>query len=165
MRFELLRALAVTLFLLPLSLATAQGPPRAGSAKAVYLVQLEGAPLARSAAVSASSGSPRKLALDSIESLRAQERLRLRQDEALAAIGRALGREAAPLHRYSVAFNGLALELTEQEAAALARVPGVRRVQLSVPYRISSDAGPAWTGAPGIWNGTATGGLPGTQGQ
>jgi subtilisin family serine protease len=162
---KLVRALAAALCLIPVSVAAAPAAPREATAKAIYVVQLEGAPLARSAAVSASSEGPRKLALDSVESLRAQERLRLRQDEAIAAIGGALGREPMPLHRYTVAFNGLALELTEAEAEALARVPGVRRVQLSARYHLSSDAGPAWTGAPGIWNGTATGGLPGTQGE
>lgn len=155
---QLVRALAVALCLLPIPLA-------AESAKSIYLVQLEGAPLARTAAASASDEGPRQLDFDSVESLRASERLRLRQDEVLAAIGTAMGREVEPLHRYSVAFNGVALELTDQEAADLARVPGVKQVQPGRRYRISSDAGPAWTGAPGIWNGTTTGGLPGTKGE
>jgi subtilisin family serine protease len=160
---QLVRALAVVLYLLPSSLAAAPEPPHRESGRSVYIVQLDGAPLARLGTSSAEG--PRKLDLSSLESLRAAERLRLRQEETLASIGMALGREMQPLHRYSVAFNGLALEITGEEAAALARVAGVRRVQPSARYHISSDAGPSWIGAPGIWNGTATGGLPGTQGE
>lgn len=162
---KLVRVLPVALCLLPLSLAAAPPfrQPGPESERSVYIVQLEGAPLAR--LHTGREASPHKLDLSSLESLRASEQLRLRQDEALAAIGAALRREAEPLHRYSVAFNGLAVELTEEEAAALAKVPGVKQVQPGRRYRISSDAGPAWTGAPGIWNGTATGGLPGTQGE
>ena len=33
------------------------------------------------------------------------------------------------------------------------------------PRRLDTDVGPQWIGAPGIWNGTATGGLPGTKGE
>ena len=86
-------------------------------------------------------------------------------DQALAAAARALGRPVVPLHRYAAAFHGLALELTAAEAAALARLAGVRRVEPSVTLRIASDAGPAWTRASSIWDGSGTGGLPGTQGE
>jgi subtilisin family serine protease len=158
---ELVRVLAVVLCLVPLSVAVAA--PAASEEKAVYIVRLEGVPLARSQGASAEG--LRKLDLASVSSLRSQESLRVRQDEALAAIGGALGRDVEPLHRYSVAFYGMALELTAKEAATLAKVPGIRQVQPAVKYHPSSDAGPAWTGAPGIWNATSTGGLPGTKGE
>lgn len=163
---KLARVLAAALCLIPLSLPAEAAPvPESGpaSARSVYIVQLAGAPVARLR--TGRETGPHKLDLSSVESLRAQEQLRVRQEDALAAIGGVLGREARPLQRYSVAFNGLALELTGEEAAALARVPGVRRVQPGVRYRISSDAGPSWIGASGIWHGTTTGGLPGTQGE
>ena len=164
---KLVRVLAAALCLLPLSLPAEAVPPvpESGpkSARSVYIVQLEGAPVAR--LHTGSEADPPRLDLPSVESLRALERLRVQQEEALAAIGGTLGRETRALQRYSIAFNGLALELTGEEAVALARVPGVRRVQPSARYHISSDAGPAWIGAPGIWNGTTTGGLPGTQGE
>ena len=59
----------------------------------------------------------------------------------------------------------MALELTEAEAQALARLPGVAGVTPSRDLRPLTDAGPAWIGAPGIWDGTATGGPPGTKGE
>jgi subtilisin family serine protease len=161
---KLERVFAVSLCLIPLSLAAAP-VPGAAAGRSVYIVQLEGAPLARSAAAAASAEGPRKLDLAGADSLRALETLRLRQDEALTAIGVSVGRTVEPLRRYTVAFNGLALELTDEEAAALAKRPGIRQVRPSARYHVSSDAGPAWTGAPGLWDGTATGGLPGTQGE
>ncbi len=162
---KLVRALAAVLCLVPVSLAAAPAAPRPKSETALYIVQLAGAPLARSATSSAPAGSRPRLDLDSVESLRSLERLRLAQDETLAAIGGALHREVAPLYRYSIAFNGLVFELTEKEAAAVAQVPGVVRARLSRRYHIASDVSPALTGAPGIWNGTTTGGLPGTRGE
>jgi uncharacterized repeat protein (TIGR01451 family) len=47
----------------------------------------------------------------------------------------------------------------------MARLPGVATVTPESVRRITTDAGPAWIGAPGIWDGTATGGLPGTYGE
>lgn len=87
------------------------------------------------------------------------------QEQTLGAIGTALGRPAAPIHRYSRAFQGLALELSATEAGAVSALPGVARVHRSQEFRPLSDAGPSWIGAPGIWNGSKTGGLPGTQGE
>lgn len=91
--------------------------------------------------------------------------VREHQERTLGAIGTALGRAAAPVHRYSRAFQGLALELTGTEADAVAALPGVARVLRSRELRPLSDAGPAWIGARGIWKGTTTGGLPGTEGE
>ena len=162
---KLVRVLCVALCLIPLSAAAAPVPQRADVKKSVYIVQLAGAPLARSAAAGASAESRHKLDLESVESLRSLERLRVQEEETLAAIAGVLGRDVEPLQSYSIAFHGVALDLTEKEAAALAGVPGVQRVQPSHRYHISSDVSPALTGAPGVWNGTTTGGLPGTKGE
>jgi subtilisin family serine protease len=126
--------------------------------KDVYIVRLQEASLVQTA-------GPGKLALDAPDNRRALDRLQAVQDEALAAFDRALGHAVEPLARYAIAFDGLALELTSQEALALSGMPGVVSVQRSARFRIASDAGPAWIGATGIWNGTTTGGLPGTQGE
>ncbi|HYU31115.1 MAG TPA: S8 family serine peptidase [Thermoanaerobaculia bacterium] len=154
-------SIASSLLYLTVAAVPAATAPSEPSAKAVYIVQLAGAPLA----LSRVAGEPGKLDLNSMDKLRSLEALRIRQDATLAAAGRALGHDVEPLQRYSLSFNGLALELTGQEAAALVGVPGVRQVQRSLLYHISSDAGPAWTGAPGIWGGTTTAGLPSTQGE
>lgn len=145
--------LAATLAVLAASAAAADGGA-SPSITSPHLVRLEGPPLAR---------RPGGLA-GSLAALEA-ERLAAEQERALAAIGARLGRSAVPLRHYGVATNGFALDLTPAEAAAVAALPGVAAVQPSRNLRPASDAGPAWIGAPGIWNGTATGGLPGTQGE
>ena len=120
--------------------------------KNVYIVELSAPPLALSR-----TGSR--------DSLQYVEDLRRGQREMLAAVRSRLGREVAVRHQYTRAFNGMALELTPQEADRIATLPGVRTVQPEIKYRLQSDAGPAWVGAPGIWDGTQTGGLPGTKGE
>ena len=144
-------ALAVAVVLAPQA-AVAEEAPSIGVTS--HLVRLERPPLAR---------RPGGLAgpLAALEA----ERLAMEQERALAAIRGRLGRPAGPVHRYRVATNGFALDLTPAEAAAVAGLSGVAAVQPSRDLRPASDAGPAWIGAPGIWNGTATGGLPGTEGE
>jgi subtilisin family serine protease len=141
-------------------LALASLPLAAEDAKtqAVYIVRLQEAPLARTA-------GPGKLDLTTPDNRRSLDHLQTIQDEALAAFGRAVGHPVEPRARYALAFDGLAVELTAEEAYALAAVPGVASVQRSSRLRIASDVGPAWIGAPGIWDGSGTGGLPGTQGE
>lgn len=154
---------------LPLRRSAPAAPAPAPGEKSVYIVQLREAPLvhAPAAAWMAASepGRPEKLDAAAPGSRIYLDHLRSRQDEALAAFSRATGREVEPLYRYSVALDGVAVELTGEEAEALAKLPGVVRLQRGSRLRIASDAGPAWTGAPGIWDGTGTGGLPGTQGE
>ncbi len=142
------------------------------SGRAAYIVQLVEPPLARYRggapglqATNPHARGERKLDSRSPDSRRYTAYLLARQQQALAAVGQTLGREVAALHRYTQSFNGLALELTEAEVRTLARLPGVAGVTPSRELRPLTDAGPSWIGAPGIWDGTATGGLPGTKGE
>lgn len=155
-------------------LMTAAAPLRAGEPEqpAVYIVQLAEAPVASYrggvkgiAATRPGPGGPRKLDAAASGSRLYAGHLLGEQDRVLAAAWKALGREVAPLAQYTLAFHGLALELTPEEARRIARLPGVRRVEPERPLLPQSDAGPQWTGATGIWDGTATGGLPGTKGE
>lgn len=170
---RLLAAALVPFFLLA-SQAEAEDaparPPRGG--REVYVVELAGPPLAlyRGGVPGLAATHPRalgerKLDAGSEGSLRYAEHLRRRQGDTLAAVGARLGREVAALRQYTRVFNGMALELTPEEAGLVSQLPGVRRVQPDVKLRLQSDSGPAWIGAPGIWDGTQTGGLPGTQGE
>ncbi len=154
-------------------LMTAAAPAGAGEPEqpAVYIVQLAGAPVASYRGgvkgIAATRPGPGAAKLDAAASgsrLYAGHLLG-GQDRVLAAARKVLGREVAPLAQYTLAFHGMALELTPEEARRIARLPGVRRVEPERPFLPQSDAGPQWTGATGIWNGTATGGLPGTQGE
>ncbi len=173
-------ALALILFTLtaaaPVAGAAPRGRPAAGAVKrsdrAPYIVQLEAPPLARYhgglgglQATNPQARGERKLDVESPDSRRYTAHLLARQAQALATIRQALGREVAAAHRYTHTFNGMALELTDDEAKAIAQLPGVRRVTPNRALRPQTDAGPGWIGAPGIWDGTATGGLPGTQGE
>ena len=139
--------------------------PRSGrkDGKDIYIVELTGSPLALHR-VPGGRGE-RKLDAGSEQSLRYVESLMEQQDHTLAAVRGKLGRDVAAMHQYTRAFNGVALELTREEAGLVSRISGVRRVQPEVKLRLQSDAGPTGIGAPGIWNGTQTGGLPGTQGE
>ena len=59
----------------------------------------------------------------------------------------------------------MALQLTESEAQRVAGLAGVKRVQPDETRQLLTDAGPAWIGAGGIYDGSQTGGLPGTKGE
>lgn len=83
----------------------------------------------------------------------------------LSSIEAAIGHPVEALFRYRVALNGMALRLTSQEAATVATLPGVAHVEQESYLRPLTDKGPAWIGAMGIWDGSQTRGLPGTQGE
>ncbi|MBA3533618.1 MAG: S8 family serine peptidase, partial [Ardenticatenales bacterium] len=87
------------------------------------------------------------------------------QQTLLSTMAQALGRPITPLYQYKYAYNGLAVTLTAKEAEQVAALPGVRQVQQEVTRTIETDAGPAWIGASTLWDGTATGGQPGTRGE
>ena len=82
-----------------------------------------------------------------------------------AAMQAALGRTVEVPFTYRYAFNGFAAVLTEEEAAAVSRLPGVSDVEKEFVRELQTDVGPAWIGAPGIWSGADTGGLAGTKGE
>ncbi|MEE6273973.1 S8 family serine peptidase [Georgenia wangjunii] len=82
------------------------------------------------------------------------------QSEIRAEIGRA----PAVDFSYTYALNGIAVELTADEAAAVAQLRGVTSVVVDFDRQIQTDNGPEWIGAPAIWDGAATGGV-GTKGE
>ncbi len=91
--------------------------------------------------------------------------LNARQDSLLASMSTVLGRSPAVNFRYQAALNGFAVKLSDTEARAVRSLPGVEDVSADTPRRLQTDNGPAWIGAPGVWSGGATGGLPGTKGE
>jgi uncharacterized repeat protein (TIGR01451 family) len=146
--------------------AATYSPPR------VYIVRLQDPPLAsyRGAIAGLAATNPREIGqvrLDSGSraSLAYRQYLTRQQEQFTATMQARLGREVEVLFRYQVATNGLAVRLVPGEAQALASLPGVVSVQPERMRYPSTDAGPAWIGAPGLWDGSATGGLPGSQGE
>src|SRR5690625_2907099 len=87
------------------------------------------------------------------------EQAELRQE-----IAAEIGRAPAVDFTYTYALNGLALRLTADEAAAVAQLPQVTSVVVDVQRELLTDNGPAWVGAPSLWDGSATG-VEGTRGE
>ncbi|HEX3126214.1 MAG TPA: S8 family serine peptidase [Thermoanaerobaculia bacterium] len=142
--------------------AAAKDAPASGKdGRDVYIVRLAAPPVARVLG----KGGERRLDAGSPASQQVAERLLKEQDGTLAAVRSRIGRDVAALHQYVYAYNGLSLELTREEADRISKMPGVAQVQRRRRIQPLSDAGAAWVGATGIWDGTQTGGLPGTKGE
>ncbi len=75
----------------------------------------------------------------------------------LAEAERRLGRPLPTRYTYTHAINGMALDLTQAEAAKLAGIAGVRSVSPDFRRYLQTDRGPQWIKADQVWNGTATG--------
>ena len=142
------------------------------SGPALYTVLLRQSPLASyDGSVSGlSATSPRltgaaKLNAKSPESMAYRNYLAAEQDAFIAMAEAEFGRSIEVKYRYQVALNGFAAVLTAEEAAALAQRSDVRLVERNGFAEIDTDASPAWIGATGIWDGSSTGGLPGTKGE
>lgn len=86
------------------------------------------------------------------------------QDKAIAGISAELQRDVKVLYQYKASLNGFAVELSGAEALIVAARPDVRFIEPEGEYELHTDAGPAWMGAPGIWDGSATG-VAGTMGE
>jgi subtilisin family serine protease len=82
----------------------------------------------------------------------------------VAAIESALGRPLAITHSYSITLNGIAADMTADEAARLATVPGVKEVKRAGFEKLATFRGPKFIGADRIWDGTATPDDVGTRG-
>ncbi len=74
-----------------------------------------------------------------------------------------LGREIKPLHRYRIATNGFAADLTAKEAATLSEMRGVKGVMFDEVLKLQTDSGPNWLGADILHNGDA--GYPASGGE
>ena len=69
----------------------------------------------------------------------------------------ALGHALNIQHSYQYALNGMALHLSRADALILAAMPDVLAVEPDSVQTYNTDVGPAWIGAPAIWDGSATG--------
>ncbi|HEX8683613.1 MAG TPA: S8 family serine peptidase [Ardenticatenaceae bacterium] len=137
-----------------------------------YIIQLTDAPLAsyRGGIRGLAATQPRArgevyLDPDSAASVAYLAHLDQQQTQLIAGMSQTLGRQVEVVFRYQYAFNGIAAVMSPAEAARIAALPGVKQVVREYYRYIQTDAGPEWIEAPAIWNGTSTGGLPGTQGE
>ncbi|MBB5208331.1 S8 family serine peptidase [Chiayiivirga flava] len=97
----------------------------------------------------------RKLDMNSAATKAYRGALTQLRETRLASAAVAFGRPLEPLFVYDVALNGVALELTAAEAAALTRHEGVAAVEKERVHRMHTDAGPRWIGADAIWTAAA----------
>ena len=147
-------------------IAVAAAPSTAAS-RQVYMVRLQGDPLvaqvhARVVArnLAAVEGGEKPAMRRELRSAQADDYLQqldAARTRVLDAGQAVVGRTLSPRAVYRYASNGMALSLTADEAARLARVPGIVAVR---PERIEhplTDAGPQWIGADKLWNGQVPG--------
>lgn len=107
----------------------------------------------------------RKLDIDSEDVRLYRLYLNARRAEHVAAISDALGRDLAVHHSYAITMNGVAVELTRDEADRVAMLPSVDSVRRAGAERLHTYRGPSFIGADAIWNGDATPTQVGHRGQ
>ena len=172
-RSNVMRALltVVAALVLASALASAQ-PSTAALSLERYIVQLTDPPLAsyRGGVAGLAPTNPSTLGAVRLDPKSAASKAYLdylagKQSGVQGSLQTALGRTVSFPYSYRYAYNGFAAVLTEPEANTLRGLAGVADVQKDYVRELQTDAGPAWIGAPGIWGGGDTGGLPATKGE
>jgi uncharacterized repeat protein (TIGR01451 family) len=149
------------------------GEIKGAKGPATYIVQLKDAPLASYRggvngldATYAPLNGETRLNVNSPASKAYLNYLDQKHQSLISAMQRTISRNNIEVSfEYKYAFNGMAVVLTPEEAAAVAGLPDVIGVQRDFLRQPTTDASPTFLGAAEIWNGTATGGLPGTKGE
>ena len=98
----------------------------------------------------------RKLDISSKNVTSYRSLLTSRQDSVLSKARALLGKLDVK-QRTTLAYNGMVIEMTQDEAAKLARVAGIAQIQREVLRKPMTDSGPALIKAPAVWSGDATG--------
>lgn len=125
-------------------------------ARSVYIVQLEDKPvatyeggIARLAATSNRMTGAKKLNVHSKKSKAYRSYLKKKQNKLIAASGIS----GKVKFDYQLVFNGLAVEMTAQQAKAMSGLPGVVKVSRERVETLNTDSGPAQINAGSIWGG------------
>lgn len=87
-----------------------------------------------------------------------RDRLKAKQADLVRAAQNVIGNVKVS-HRFTDASNTLVIKTTPDNAARIARLPGVARVERSKLYQLNTDVGPQHIGADQVWSGAATSGL------
>lgn len=137
----------------------------------VYIVQLDEPPLASYGggieglvATNPAGLGTTRVDVDSPESVAYKRHLVGVQNGLVNRMAGVLSRPVAIQHRYIMAYNGLAIELTAPEAGLVAELTGVQQVVLAGAHDVQTDYGPRWIGADKVWTGATRNGLS-TQGE
>ena len=110
-----------------------------------WIVQLDGAPVA----VADTSAGPLDVATPANIAYRGHlkaNQTSFRKQLARVAPGAKVERT------YQVVVNGMAVDMSAKQAAAVRQMPGVRAVTPDVPFQLDMFATPAQIGAPAVWD-------------
>ncbi|PKM18840.1 MAG: peptidase S8/S53 subtilisin kexin sedolisin [Gammaproteobacteria bacterium HGW-Gammaproteobacteria-15] len=77
--------------------------------------------------------------------------LRTNQTRVLSRASSHIGEPVQTLFQYQYSVNAAAVRVSAQGAAALAKQPGIKAVVKRQIHYLHTDSGPAYTGAPAIW--------------
>jgi len=83
--------------------------------------------------------------------------LESKQSSFLTSASGKLNRQLDVLGQTQFALNAVIVEVTQAEAARLASLPGVARIERDKLHFTQTDAGPRWIKADKIWDGSASG--------
>lgn len=136
--------------------------PKGTAGSEWYIIQLQDEPLATYGggiaefeATNPTALGKTKLDANTEASRRYLAYIEAQQAAFVLAVEQNLGRSVPVAHQYQYAFNGVALEMTPQEAAVVATLPNVRRLHRNFYRQLLTDYGPQWIGADAIWDGSA----------
>ncbi|NNF69673.1 MAG: S8 family serine peptidase, partial [Acidimicrobiia bacterium] len=138
----------------------------------VWIVRLSDDPVASYeggvnglAATSPNATGDEQLDAATPESQEYADYLTARRADVLARMSADFGRSIEPRFTYEVAFNGFSVWLSPDEALATWKMSGVANVEKNTVHTLDTDNGPAWIGAPAVWDGTAVAGVDGFYGE
>jgi uncharacterized repeat protein (TIGR01451 family) len=80
--------------------------------------------------------------------------LKSEQADLKASIAKITGSTPKVLGSFTHAINGITVKLTREQAQRVARIDGVKAVQVDFTRQLTTDKGPEWIGAPSIWDGS-----------
>ncbi|MBK6326847.1 MAG: S8 family serine peptidase [Chloroflexi bacterium] len=136
-----------------------------------YIITLADAPLAsyNGGVTGMAATNPKATGADRLDMASAaatsyRAYLMAKQNNLVRAMSSTYGRSVDAFYHYTVALNGVAVQLSEKEAEIANNMPGVTAVTRDQWYFPTTDATPTFIGATALWDGTATGGIPGTKG-
>jgi subtilisin family serine protease len=124
----------------------------------IYIVQLADAPLALHGGLKSDKADPGtvqpKLKLESSKVQAYLQYLSSKHESFLSTVAKEVT-SIKPIFSYKLAFNGMAIKVTQQQALEISKIPGVLKVEKDQLYKLDTDTGPSLIGAPEVWDGTA----------
>ncbi|MFT2090944.1 S8 family serine peptidase [Paraglaciecola sp. 2405UD69-4] len=122
--------------------------------KQKYIVRFEEDSLvAHMAKLKGGKRSASKLNSKSRDSKAYLKRLKNKQEGMEKKIKGKLSRSLNVKRRYQAAINGIAMEMTQEEAQEVAKLAGVTKIEVDREDTIQTDRGPTYIGAPELWAG------------